>query len=151
MKSLAVSLCFGMLCLVPGMARALTAQNEDRPPLLRCSKARLVSEGGQPLAHADVGLMWIEVDWDKNPPQGVTLAVKTRKKLKTDSNGEFSIPKMSDGRYGPYLLEVLLFRTGTEDMSAEGHFQSAAKPEGCIQVLEIRGKQILTKAEDQKK
>jgi hypothetical protein len=140
-----------MFLLCAGTARAQSNSSQDElPPVLRCGKARLVSTDGQPLAKRQVGLMWMEVDWSKGPGQSVNIAVKNRKNLKTDANGEISVPKVADGRYGPYLLEVLLLDAATQEMTAEGHFQSAAKPESCSQALEVRNKQIVLKPEGAK-
>ena len=82
--------------------------------------------------------MWLQVDWDKDPAiEPLMIKVKARKELKTDANGEISVPNVKGG---PYLLEVLVL--GTE---GEGHFQSALKQESCLQVLEVRGKQVVAK------
>ena len=143
MKSLATLLCVGLLSLCAGRALAQNAAPEqDRPPLLRCGKVKLVSEKGQPLAHQAIGLMWMQVDWDHPPAPGadaMKIPIKARKELKTNADGEISIPVVKGG---PYLLELLVLADGD---NTEGHFLSSAKPESCSQVLEVQGKHVVAK------
>lgn len=148
MKSLTGVLCAGMLCLCASAAQAQNSVPHDRPPMLRCGKVKFVSEKGQPLARQEIGVMWLMVDWDHPPVPGsdaLKIPIKARKQLKTDAKGEVSIPNVKDGLYGPYLLELLVL-IGEKESYPEGHFQSSAKPEGCVQVLEIQGEHVVVKS-----
>jgi len=136
-------LCAGLLSLCAGSALTQNAaQESDRPPLLRCGKVKFVSEKGPPLAHQAIGLMWMQVDWDHPPVPGadaMKIPIKVRKELKTNADGEISIPVVKGG---PYLLELLVLVDGNYP---EGHFLSSAKPESCSQVLEVQGKHVVAK------
>jgi hypothetical protein len=141
---LAALLCAGIFCLCAGAAQSQDAA-QDRPPVLRCGKVKFVSEKGQPLARQAIGLMWIQVDWDHPPAteqEAMKIPTKARKELKTNDQGEISIPVVKGG---PYLLEFLIL----DDRSyPEGHFQSAEKPESCVQSLEVRGQHVVAKPTD---
>jgi hypothetical protein len=141
MKSLETLLLSGWI-----LAGACWAQSQapaqpvakDRPPLLRCNKARFLLENSQPMARETVGFMWMQVDLDKEPgPKGSHVGMKSFKNLKTNANGEISVPNVKGG---PYLLQLFVHET-----EVMGTFLSASNQESCLQTLEVRGKQILAK------
>lgn len=142
MKLLASLLCASLLCMYTKAAAQNSSPHDDRPPVLRCGKVKFVSEKGRPVALQAIGVMWIEIDWNHLPAsveESLHLPIKARKELKTNDQGEISIPGVKGG---PYVLGFLVLGGDYP----EGHFQSSEKPESCLQVLEIQGKRVLAKS-----
>jgi hypothetical protein len=131
------------LCAAPVRGQD-SAPPQERPPALRCVKVKFVSESGQPFARQAIGLMWLQVDWENPPRPGsdvMKIPIKARKELKTNADGEISIPNLKGG---PYLVELLVLIDGQE-VYPEGHFLSSSKPESCMQLLEVKGQHVVSK------